>query len=109
MLKRLLLMLALALVLQGGALSTLPDVSGTGATVRFTSSQRFGRWVQVSTPTSNTAAIRVGDSTTSATQGTLVAPGLGQFFPYTGQPIDISQIYIYVASGDKAAITWLNF
>lgn len=107
--KRFLLLIVGLSILQAGALSTLPDITGSGATVQITTQHRIARWVQVSTPTSNTAAIRVGDSAVSATQGTLVAPGFGQFFPFTGQPMDISEIYVYAASGDKVAITWLNF
>jgi hypothetical protein len=92
------------------------DITGTGAAVQAHPSAGQARWVQVIAQTGNAAAVRVGGSTVSATNGIPVAAGAGFFFPPIpvdqGQPVstnnyyDLTSIYVYVGSGDKVSVIW---
>ena len=108
---------------QKAALGTVADISGSGTAVQIATSGA-ARWVQISTCaagtagcTGNAAVVRVGDSNVSVSRGTVITPGGGQFLPPLlissgGAPTDalyqLSTIYLYIASGDKASVTWGN-
>ncbi len=90
------------------------DVTGTATAVHVAASGA-ARWIQVIAPSGNSAVIRCGGSTVSATVGAPVAPGGGLFFP--ALPIDTRQstqqfyyhlanVYCYVGSGDKVNFLW---
>lgn len=92
------------------------DVTGTAAAVQVSASGT-ARWLQVIAPSGNSAVIRCGGSTVSATIGAPVAAGGGLFYPAmpvdTRQAVnqhyyDLSKIYCYVGSGDKVNFSWGN-
>lgn len=109
--KKLLLTLIVAglCFAQGVAISTAPDITGSASTVVLLSTHRYARTIQIVAPTTNTSAIRWGDTSTTSTRGAVIPPGNGQFFPQIGLPYDLNTIYVYVASGDKVSISWVNF
>jgi hypothetical protein len=92
------------------------DITGTAAAVQASSSGT-ARWVQVIALTGNSAVIRCGGSTVSATVGTPVAAGGGLFYPVMAvdsrQAVNqhyynLAGIYCYVGSGDKVNFSWGN-
>lgn len=97
---------------------TIADITGDGATHQLFSGGGSCRWVQVVAPSTNSAAVRIGDSAISATQGLTVAAGNGQMLPpLTVDPresiaglhlYDMSQLYYRAASGDKLSVIWAN-
>ena len=93
---------------QTATIATLPTITGDGAAHQLATSGS-ARWVQFVATTGNAAAVRVGDSLTSATRGIPVAAGGGWLFP--PMPVDtrmsgqaslykLSTIYYYAASSD---------
>lgn len=102
-------LLLLICLLQGAEFSTLPDIVGSGATVQVTATHFKGILVQLSCPTGNAAAVRWGGPSTAVDQGAAIAPGYGEFLPAKGSAYDLSEIYVYVANGDKVTITWVNY
>jgi hypothetical protein len=104
---------------QGGQaqLGTLPDVTGTGATVALTSNASLAvRWVQIVTPVGNAAVVRWGDSNVSVSRGAMIPPGYGQFVPPLPQNQNapqqntflLSRVYVYIANGDTISVTYLQ-
>ena len=95
--------------------TTLADITGTGAAVQVQSSGT-ARWVLFVAPTTNSAVVRVGDSSVSTTRGAPMAAGGSVFYPpittQVGdqkQPLyNLSAIYVYIANGDKVSIQWSN-
>lgn len=82
---------------------SLEDVSATTSTnVALSSTSIQANWVQIQSPTGNTAS-RIGDGSISATRGATIAGGNSQFFPAAGvtNPYDLSQIYIRGTTGEK--------
>lgn len=68
------------------------------------------RSIQFIMPTANTAAVRIGDSTTSSTKGVPIAAGAGLFLPpltldtrggADQRYYDLSALYYYAVTGDK--------
>lgn len=103
---------------QGGLITITgnADVTGAAAAVQASASGT-ARWIQVIAPSGNSAVIRCGGSTVSATVGAPVAAGGGFFFP--AMPVDerqavnqhyynLASIYCYVGSGDKVNFLWGN-
>lgn len=100
---------------QGGAAQTvtLPDFTGTGATVCLAASGT-ARWIQFIAPSANAAAVRIGYAAT-VNNGAAVAPGGGFFWPpLTRVDLAASQnqyalasACMYIASGDKVSVTYL--
>lgn len=94
-------------------IATLPDITGTGATVALATSGT-ARWVQLTAASTNAALVRWGGPSTSATQGSFIAAGGGQFVPplpmNQNAPVQnfyaLSNIYVYIASGDKVNVTY---
>lgn len=81
-----------------------PDITGTGAAVALASSHNIGNVLYVSTPAANTAAVRLGQSTVSASRGVAIPPGstalaIGPISD--GQWLDLAVTYAFIGSGDK--------
>ncbi len=108
-----LLLLLLLLVCAFPAKPTLhpiAEITGTGAAVAIsTDSSSRPAWVQVIAPAGNSAVVRFGDSTTSATMGLPIAAGGGYNTPVCSSCVyTLSTLYVYVANGDKADVAWGN-
>ena len=101
---------------QQAQFGSLPDITGTGATVQLTASSITVRWVQLVTPTGNAAVVRWGDSNVSVSRGAIIAPGGGQFVPPippnqnapSQNTVNLSTLYLYIASGDKVSVTYIQ-
>ena len=97
---------------------TLADITGTGATVCLGSyipaGQVNARWIQLITPSTNSAAVRVGYGATSS-HGAAVAPGGGFFWPPLATPgvavntnfYALSSACMYIGSGDSVTVSYL--
>jgi len=96
------------------ALSSVADLTGDGSTHAVAASGT-ARWVVVLAATSNTANVRVGDSTVSSTRGASILPGGSFMFPAmpsapkmntADQYYSLSGVYYYAAVGDKVSVVW---
>ena len=113
--KRLLLLLCASPLLALVTITSTADISGDGAVHQFASGGA-ARWVQFVCPSTNTSAVRIGDSTISTSKGVPCAPGgalLLPALPMTDSPAssplyDLSSIYYLIQSGDKLSITRAN-
>ena len=115
--RKLLLLLALCAIAFGQSslvIFPLSDITGTGATVHLSASGTARSCQLVALPT-NTAGIRWGDSTTTASRGANIAPGAGQFIPamppLTNQqsPVfQLSAVYVYIANSDVLTVTCMR-
>lgn len=95
-------------------ITTLADVTGASTTVQVISTGS-ARWVLFIAPSTNSAAIRIGDSNTGASRGAVMAAGGGLFYPpippespSTLHLYNLANIYHYVTTGDKVSISWGN-
>lgn len=115
--KQLLLALVLltAAFAQRPAPTTVADITGDGSSHQLSTSTGQVRWVQFVALAANGAAIRIGDSSVSATRGTAVAPGGGFMLPpipadprddYLRNFYNLNSIYYYAANGDKITVTY---
>ena len=85
---------------------SLTDITGTGATVALatTGTARFCQLVALPT---NSSGIRLGDSTTTASRGSYIAPGGGQFIPPSpgvnnaSSVFQLNAVFVYIANSDK--------
>lgn len=106
--KRLILFLVLAGALAAQYVTSVPqtiaDITGTGATVQLLAASTNAQWVQFGALPTNTANVRWGDSNTAISRGMFIAPGGGQFLSKTNT--DLSQVYVFIGSGDKVSVTW---
>ncbi len=86
----------------------IADVTPGGVAVALKSSRTPCNWLQVICPSGNAAAIRIGDSTTSATSGLALPAGSGQMFPAISdtQYLDLALVYIYGTTTDKVSIVY---
>lgn len=101
------ILILLASAFAGTSTQTLADITGTGATVAICATCGVAKWVQLTTPSTNAAVVRWGDSNTSSTRGSLIAPGGGQGLrPQIECPCDLSATYVYVANSDKVSVTY---
>lgn len=110
--KRIALLLVLALACfaqQASNLATLPDITGTGAAVPLSGSHLYAHWIQITTPSTNSATVQWGDSNVSTSRGSIIAAGGGQFIPASGPVYDLSTIYVYIGSGDKVKVTYQTY
>ncbi len=103
---------------QGGniVLSDSADVTGTGAVVHAASTG-FARYVDAFAITGNSAVIRCGGTSVSATVGKPIAAGGAyhwQAMPQdsrlsTSQALySLASVSCYVANGDKVNFSWAN-
>lgn len=107
--RRILSILALAVALCAQTqIVTVTDIAGDSATHQVSASGVV-RWVQFVAPSTNSGTVRVGDSNVTSTRGTPLAAGGGMMYPVlpSQQPgYALSQIYYFVATGDKLSISW---
>ncbi len=89
------------------------DIAGDGSA--HVLGTGVARWVQVNCAAANSAAVRLGDSNTSATRGAPMPAGGGMMLPpipsaptyqAPDQYYDLSKIYYYAANGDKISLVW---
>ena len=117
-LKRLALGLLLATLLMAQAVSpiTLPDFTGDGSTHALASTGT-ARWLIFTCPSGNHSPVRIGDVSTTSTQGAACYAGETLTFPaFPLQPQDnpqgrlyvLSKIYYNAYSGDKLSVTGVN-
>jgi hypothetical protein len=90
------------------ALGTRTEITGANAAVQVASAG-IARWVQFVADPANTSAVRLGDASVTATTGVRIAPGAGQMLP-PQEPgtYRLSDLYVYVATGDKVSVLWGN-
>lgn len=86
----------------------ITDITPGGTATALKSTRTPCNWLQVICPTSNAAAMRLGDSTTSATSGLSLPAGSGMLFPPISdtQYLDLALIYIYGTTTDKVSIVY---
>lgn len=108
--KKLLLIVALALLpIKAGDIQTR-KITGAASTVALSSTSKSVRWVQLVVPSGNSANVLYGDSTTSSSVGSVLIAGSGQMLPPTPQGgYDLGQIFVYVAMSDIVYVTWETF
>jgi hypothetical protein len=87
--------------------STLPDLAGNSAAQQI-ATQGVAYWVQVTAPTTNVSNARCGDSSVSATRGSIIAPGAGQMVAPVGYTYNMASIYCYVATNDKVSLSYVH-
>ena len=106
--KRLTLMLILALAPSAANIHTIATISGSGAKVQIsTDSQTRAKWIQVIADSGNSAKVFFGDSTVSATTGLPIAAGAGYNTPACQSCVyTLSATYVYVGSGDKVYVAF---
>ena len=88
---------------------SLSDVAGNSAAQALSATGQTARTCQLTAPLTNAANVRWGDSAITASRGSLIAPGGGQFLPPGGvgsaYTIDLTTTYVYVVTGDKLSVT----
>jgi hypothetical protein len=93
---------------------SVADITGDNAS-HVLQSSGTARWIQIVTPSTNSAAVRVGDSAVSATEGIAIAPGGGFMFPVISidtrdssqaKMYQLSGIRYFAATGDKLNLVW---
>ncbi len=80
---------------------TYPDITGAGSTTQLSATLGCNS-LQLIAPAANSASVRWGDASTSATRGGVIAAGGGQYLPPNGgNYYPLSSLYVYIANGDK--------
>lgn len=92
-------------------LHTLADITGDGAAHALSATSPFyAKWVQIVTPNSNSASIRIGGVNTSSSRGLPIPSGwAGMLLPPVAEIsefYDLSQIYYYAAANDKLYVLY---
>lgn len=115
--KNLLLLLCLGVLAFGQAslvIYPISDITGTGAAVPLSTSGT-ARSCQLVALSTNTAGIRWGDSTVTASRGANIAPGAGQFIPPNPPPpgqaspsFNLNTVYVYIGSSDVLTVTCMR-
>lgn len=110
MMKKILVVMVLALIGAQGGVYSIADITPGGSTVALASSNTKASWVQLVAPSTNSGTIRVGGSTTDSTHGIAMAPGGGMFFNTLGNsvPYDLQSIYVYGTSTDKVSVAYFK-
>jgi hypothetical protein len=81
---------------------SLADISGSGAAVALGTGNV--RACQLVAPSTNVSNVRWGDSSISATQGAIIAPGGGQYLQ-TGNFFSLASTFVFIANGDKLSVS----
>lgn len=87
----------------------IADITPNGTATALASTHIKANWVIISSPTANGAAVRVGDSTTSATSGAVVEKGFSITLLPIGDALylDLNLIYVFTAAGaDKCGVLY---
>ena len=80
--------------------STYPDVAGANSTTQLATTGGCSA-IQLLADSGNSYVIRWGGVSTTSAQGGTIAPGAGQFLPYTGNNYyPLASLYVYVQTGD---------
>lgn len=89
-------------------LHTIADITPAGTATQLTSTPTRASWVIISAPTANAGDLRAGDSATAAGVGVAVPKGTSITFPTIGdtESLDLSGIYVYGTSTDKATVVY---
>lgn len=114
--KRLFLLLALALTLCGQAtLVTMADITGDGSAHALSGTVIYARTIDITALAANGAVCRTGDSNVGASRGQVIAAGgsyhyqaLPSLSTYSAKSnlYDLSQIYYYCGNGDKLTVLY---
>jgi len=90
-------------------IKTLADVTGDGSAHQLTASSIKCRWAIISAASGNGSDMRIGDVSTSNTQGATIPKG-GAFIlrPLPEMPVayDLSDVYYFLANTDKLSVTY---
>lgn len=91
--------------------TTVADITGDGAAHALKANYTAARWVQIVAPAANTAAVRFGDSNTSASRGIPIAAGGSMYLGESqkSSPYDLATLYYYAANNDKLTLTYGNY
>ena len=85
-------------------------ITGSGAAVPLNATELKAKWVQITTPSGNSAQIRIGDSTTTVDLGYPIPVGwAGMFLPPIAEEFsfyDLSQVYVYAARADLVHVLY---
>lgn len=93
---------------------SIADITGNSAAQQISATAVNARWVLIIALSANSAAVRVGDSSVSATRGAQVVAGGGLFLPAlppnSNSPrqntYDLSKIYFYGVSPDAISVIY---
>lgn len=98
------------------ALTTIPDIVGTGKTAELAKSG-VARWILFSAPAANKSNCRYGDILTGVSRGGLIRPNqdvglpalaLDVRIPSINSYYQLNSIYVYVPAGDSLGVVWSN-
>ena len=86
-------------------------VTGAASTTQLSTTSTPVRWIQLVTPSANSANVIWGDCTvTSSANGSIIPAGAGQMLPPTQSGgYDLAQVCIYVASMDVVYVSYEKF
>jgi hypothetical protein len=84
------------------------DITPGGTATQLKSTRTPANWLLVTAPAANSGSLRLGDSTTGAATGIEVIKGTTTLFPAISDDayMDLSMIYLYGTSSDKASIVY---
>lgn len=102
------LLLLLAFGLWAQTLIVSPAEITGDSTAHAVSTAGVARWIQFVAPSTNSFAVRVGDSNTGSARGIPIAAGGGYMMPYlqSAPGYDLTKIYYYASTGDKVNVSW---
>ena len=85
-------------------------ITGTNAVVPLSATALTAKWVQVVTPAANGASVFIGGPEVAAGVGFEIPKGwAGQLFPPISELLelyDLSQINVYISTGDKLDVLY---
>lgn len=114
--KRLVVLLCIFASLCFGlvTITSTADIAGDGAP-HAVASNGGAQWIQFVCPSTNTSAVRIGDSTVSTSVGVPCSPGGSFFMPVLGLQgvgsnhlYDLSKTFYLIQVGDKLSVTRAN-
>jgi len=101
--------LLLAFLLSAQTLIVVPAEITCDSAAHAVSTSGLALWVQLIAPSTNSAVVRFGDSSVSATRGFPIAAGGGYNTPVVSQGsprYDLTKLFYYCTTGDKVDIGW---
>ena len=86
-------------------------VTGAATTTQLSTTSTPVRWIQLVTPSANSANVIWGDCTvTSSANGSIIPAGAGQMLPPNQSGgYDLAQVCIYTAMSDIVYVSWEKF
>ena len=99
--------LLVPLCLRSGDVSS-KSIAGSSATVQLSTTSTPVKWIQMVAPSGNAATVYWGDcATANSTNGGILPAGAGQMLPTKEQGgYDLSQVCVYVTTGDTLKVGW---